>query len=378
MRLLLLLGLVPAAVPHSSSSSCPWLWLRGGADQPPMYENNGGTVMALAGDDFVVIAADTRLSKSYSILSRDCSRLWELSPGVWLGMGGCLADMRALAENMQGLCEDYRFEQGRFPGVEAVAQALSATLYGRRQMPYYAFCVLAGLDRSTRSGAVFTYDAVGNYERVRAACVGGSQSIALPILDQLLPEDTKRAEGRSSSSSFSSFPSSSSSSSSSSSASASPPRPGSDFFQRWSDGGESPTAARPPRTCGLSFPDALDGLKKAASAASRRDIRLGDTLEIGTVRLLLEEGTDDTTEGDAVDDEEDATEGAVAAAAAATADEAATDDEAGKNDDAAAASASAAGSPLPPPPRPGASVVKKRMRQRLVSKREPPFFLKLD
>ena len=35
------------------------------------YVNNEGTTMAIAGQDYVIVATDKRLSNSYSIVSRD-------------------------------------------------------------------------------------------------------------------------------------------------------------------------------------------------------------------------------------------------------------------------------------------------------------------
>ena len=39
------------------------------------YVNNEGTTMAIAGKDYVIVAADKRLSYSYSIVSRDTSKI---------------------------------------------------------------------------------------------------------------------------------------------------------------------------------------------------------------------------------------------------------------------------------------------------------------
>ena len=228
-----------------------------GGSAPPFYENNGGTVLALAGDDYAVLAADRRLSQGYGILTAKTSRLWEVSPGVWVAIAGCHADALGLSALLEHTAEEYRQTQCRPLTTEATARLLSSVLYGRRGRPYYCFCVLAGLDRKGR-GAVFTFDAVGSFERVGCAAVGGPQAIALPILDDLIADPH--------------------------SAGVWGDEAGETYFQSWDEGGYSdPTSARPPRSCRLSIDAALVGIKDAARAAAELDIRLGDSLQIATV-----------------------------------------------------------------------------------------------
>jgi 20S proteasome subunit beta 6 len=165
------------------------------------YELNGGTVCAVAGPDYVVLAADTRLSSGYEILTRHASKLHKFESSssasgggedggsrcqAVLASAGCRTDVDQLRSVLDIYMKMYRHNHGRDMNSKSVAQLLSTTLYQKRMFPYYAFNVLAGIDPDTGKGLVYSYDAIGSFECQTYYCTGTGQTALLPLIDNMI------------------------------------------------------------------------------------------------------------------------------------------------------------------------------------------------
>ncbi|CAI8604933.1 unnamed protein product [Vicia faba] len=142
------------------------------------YDNNGGSCVAVAGSDYCVIAADTRMSSGYNILTRDYSKISHLAEKCVMASSGFQANVKALQKVLSARHLTYQHQHNKQMSCPAMAQLLSNTLYYKRFFPYYSFNVLGGLD-SEGKGCVFTYDAVGSYERDVVTPLSESEAVDL-------------------------------------------------------------------------------------------------------------------------------------------------------------------------------------------------------
>mmetsp|Transcript_104369 Transcript_104369/g.185586 ORF Transcript_104369/g.185586 Transcript_104369/m.185586 type:complete len:244 (+) Transcript_104369:3-734(+) len=153
------------------------------------YDDNGGTCLGVSGEDYVVLAADTRLSKGYSIHTRNCSKVSQLTDKCIISSCGMKSDAITLHKNLKARIVMYEHKHRRQPSVQAIAQLLSTMLYGRRFFPYYTFNVLCGVDEL--GGAVYHYDAIGNFERCPYSTSGSGSSLVMSVLDAQLGKENQ-------------------------------------------------------------------------------------------------------------------------------------------------------------------------------------------
>jgi 20S proteasome subunit beta 6 len=184
------------------------------------YELNGGLVSAVAGKDFCIIAADTRMSGMggpYNLNSRNylSCRIWGVddnaiipkvedslrnnpnraevettlasystsTPPTFIASAGCSADCQELQRVIRADLRAATYMGNTQASTSQVATLLSQMLYLRRGFPYYSFCVVSGMDEQEGPQA-FVYDAIGSYEQVAVASSGTGREALQPILDR--------------------------------------------------------------------------------------------------------------------------------------------------------------------------------------------------
>ncbi|KAI1810541.1 N-terminal nucleophile aminohydrolase [Poronia punctata] len=154
------------------------------------YTDNGGSTLAIAGADFAIMAGDTRLTAGYSINTRYAPKVFKIGgstssqedANILLSVVGFAADGEALKERLDAICKMYRYRQGKPMSVSACAKRLSTILYQKRFFPYYVHAILGGIDEDG-TGAVYSYDPVGSYEREQCRAGGAAASLIMPFLD---------------------------------------------------------------------------------------------------------------------------------------------------------------------------------------------------
>ncbi|KAL1130998.1 hypothetical protein AAG570_012237, partial [Ranatra chinensis] len=143
------------------------------------------SVVAVAGDDFAVIASDTRLSTGYQIYTREQNKLFRLSDSSVLGCAGCWCDVLTLTRHVQIRMQMYLYDHNKVMSTPAIAQMLSTMLYYKRFFPYYISNILAGLDSKGR-GVVYSYDPIGHHELTKFRAGGSAGALLQPLLDNQL------------------------------------------------------------------------------------------------------------------------------------------------------------------------------------------------
>ncbi|KAJ7659853.1 20S proteasome subunit [Mycena rosella] len=146
------------------------------------YSENGGTILAIAGASFSVIAGDTRQTEGYNIQTRYAPKVFRLTDKAVLATNGFAADGNMFVKKVRQRLEWYRHAHAKDMSLQAIAHLIQTMLYQRRFFPFYVYNILGGIE-DDGSGAVYSFDPVGSYERETCRAAGAASALVQPFLD---------------------------------------------------------------------------------------------------------------------------------------------------------------------------------------------------
>ncbi|PRT56933.1 Proteasome subunit beta type-6 [Wickerhamiella sorbophila] len=148
----------------------------------PYGDSSGGSTLAIAGKDFAILAGDTRHSTGYSIDSRNESQIHSVGDGLLVSPNGFSADARAFVDDVHNDIIWYHHKHNKKLAISSCARSIMHTLYRRRFFPYYVSPILVGIEPDG-TGAVYSFDPVGSYEREASRAAGHASELLVPFLD---------------------------------------------------------------------------------------------------------------------------------------------------------------------------------------------------
>ncbi|KAF7318575.1 N-terminal nucleophile aminohydrolases [Mycena chlorophos] len=149
----------------------------------------GGTVLAISGAGFTVIAGDARRSDpgaGYPQV-RYVPTVFRLTDKAVLATNGFAADSNIFIKKVRQRLEWYRHAHAKDMSLHAIALLIQSMLYQRRFCPFYVHNILGGIE-DDGSGAVYSFDEVGSYVRETCRAAGSASALLQPLLDsQIFP-----------------------------------------------------------------------------------------------------------------------------------------------------------------------------------------------
>lgn len=147
-----------------------------------VHFSSSRTVIAIAGDSFVVVGSDTRLVEEADIISRDHPKLYQIAPRIMFAAAGNVCDVDELAEKLKTDAKLYLMNHGREISVESMSQSLSIKMYGKRLFPYVVYPLICGLKEDGK-GYVSSFDVIGHQIEHQHRAFGASEQLIQAVLD---------------------------------------------------------------------------------------------------------------------------------------------------------------------------------------------------
>lgn len=152
-----------------------------------------GTVVGLRCKEGIALAADTKGTSYYLVVSKRVPKLFKLDDFIGAAISGSSGDIQSFVSLLRAEANLYRLNQGRPITTKALVQVASNLLFGRRIFPYIVAGVISGIDPD--GPRLYFLDPVGGkIEEEKFASAGTGSTIAYGVLEQMYRDDMSLEE----------------------------------------------------------------------------------------------------------------------------------------------------------------------------------------
>ncbi len=143
----------------------------------------GATAVGLRGRDFVVLAAEKRVSYGGFVVSRAGKKVFKITDYLGIACAGLFADMQAISRILAAELEYQKLVSGKAPSVQASARLLAVILYANKFFPFVSEILVGGIeaDGTTR---LYVMDPLGSLIEDDYAAIGSGAQVAIGVLEQ--------------------------------------------------------------------------------------------------------------------------------------------------------------------------------------------------
>ncbi len=153
------------------------------------YEyGTGATAVGIRGKDYVVLAAEKRLSYGGFVVSRAAKKVYKVTDYLGIALAGLFADMQAISRILRAEIEYYNITTGRRITVKAAAKLLASILYSYKFFPFLSETLIGGIE-ADGTARLYVMDPLGSLIEDDYAAIGSGAPIAIGVLEREYNKD---------------------------------------------------------------------------------------------------------------------------------------------------------------------------------------------
>ncbi len=147
-----------------------------------MSYGTGATAVGIKGRNYVVLAAERRVSYGGFVVSRSAKKVYKITDYLGIALAGLFADMQAIAKVIAAELSYHEITVGRRLSVKAAAKLLATILYSYKYFPFLSEVLVGGVEEDGRA-RLYVMDPVGSLIEDDYAAIGTGASIAIGLIE---------------------------------------------------------------------------------------------------------------------------------------------------------------------------------------------------